>query len=75
MSEKISFVIPYPRAREQRERKVHVAGKAFIQNKSFRARSHGRNENCERAKRKRTLLHKPISSTTKIFFDALFIWF
>lgn len=46
MSEKISFVIPYPRAREQRERKVHVAGKGtFIQNKSFRARSHGRNEN------------------------------
>jgi len=40
MSEKISFVIPYPRAREQRERKVHVAGKGtFIQNKSF-ARVH-----------------------------------
>ena len=68
MSEKISFVIPYPRAREQRERKVHVAGKGtFIQNKSFRAFT--------RAKQKRTLLHKPISSTTKIFFDALFIWF
>jgi hypothetical protein len=65
MSEKISFVIPYPRAREQRERKVHVAGKGtFIQNKSFRARLHG--------ERKRTLLHKPISSTTKIFFDELF---
>ena len=67
MSEKISFVIPYPRARAK-ERKVHVAGKGtFIQNKSFRA--------VTRAKRKRTLLHKPISSTTKIFFDALFIWF
>ena len=40
MSEKISFVIPYPRAREQRERKVHVAGKGTLSKTKVSARVH-----------------------------------